>query len=512
MVAMALESVRGLGGMRSLLRREMLAFLPALAFAGYWYGLAGLGLVSATAAAVAWLSRTAKPIVADVPKIQDAPKRLSPRIAAEVALDAALEDAAATNRGTAAFVLGFDDVAALHERHGAAGYEQLVRRTTERMQGALRENDLVAILGGGRFAAVLAPVRRADLESAIQIAVRLQAAVEAPMSLDAGTVHVSAHLGFCLISRTPVRRGAAMLAAAEAAADEALRCGPGAIRAFSVEIQKTREARAELVEDVGAALEGGQILAHFLPQISTDTGVVTGFGLAPCWLHPERGFLPDSELLPVIDACGLRARLSEVLLYHGFSALRSWGKNGLHSVSLSLSLSRDELLDPRLAEKLKWELDRFEVAPERLRLEVSEAVASDAAPEMVGRSLGALSRLGCPIDLAGFGNGPAPILAIRKCAVRRLRIERGLVANVDTDPEQQKMMVAILSLAEHLGIETLADGVASLGEHAMLAQLGCSHVQGPGIARAMAYEDTLDWLERHRAKLRTTPRLYRDKR
>ena len=78
---------------------------------------------------------------------------------------------------------------------------------------------------------------------------------------------------------------------------------------------------------------------------------------------------------------------------------------------------------------------------------------------------------------------------------------------VDEDREQQKMVAAILSLAERLGLETLAEGVETAGEHAMLAQLGCDHVQGFGIARPMAFEQTLDWISQHRARLPNLQRI-----
>ncbi|MBW6506112.1 MAG: GGDEF domain-containing phosphodiesterase [Rhodobacteraceae bacterium] len=509
---MALKQIRGLAWLGEMTRRDMLAFVPAAGLAGYWYGLPGAILVVAAAVAVAWLARTPGAGAAAVAPALDPATRLPLRAAAETMLDAALVDTAATSRGTAAFVIGFDDGAALETSAGEEGFAQIQRRTAERLHGALRENDLVAQLEDGRFAVVLAPVRRADLESVLQIAARLQAAAEVPLSLDASTVYLSVHVGFCLLSRTPARQGTAMLAAAEAAADEARRFGPGAIRAFSTEIAQAARTRSDLAAQVGAALEDGQIVAHFLPQLSSDTGEISGFELVPCWLHPERGFLTAAEFEGAVTACGLHARLGEVLLYQGFAALRAWDRAGLGAATLALPVSLHELRNPKLPERLKWDLDRFETAAARLHLLVPETAALDTAQDMASHTVAMLAQIGCNIDLAGFGNGPAPISAIRKFSVRRLRLEREFVAHVDTDPEQQRVVAAILSLAERMGVETLADGVASVGEHAMLAQLGCGHVQGPAIARPMAYEDTIDWVERHRGKLQATPRLGRTKR
>ena len=89
--------------------------------------------------------------------------------------------------------------------------------------------------------------------------------------------------------------------------------------------------------------------------------------------------------------------------------------------------------------------------------------------------------------------------------MRRIKIDRSFVTKVDCDPEQQRMISAILTMAERLGVETLAEGVETVGEHVLLAQLGCDHVQGFGIARPMPFDQTLEWIATHNAKLKDVP-------
>lgn len=91
--------------------------------------------------------------------------------------------------------------------------------------------------------------------------------------------------------------------------------------------------------------------------------------------------------------------------------------------------------------------------------------------------------------------------------MRRLKIDRSFVTRIDEDREQQKIVIAVLAMAEQLGLATLAEGVETPGEHAMLAQLGCGDVQGFGIARPMPFEETIDWIARHRATQAQTPRI-----
>ena len=162
-----------------------------------------------------------------------------------------------------------------------------------------------------------------------------------------------------------------------------------------------------------------------------------------------------------------------------------------------------------MLDKGKWELGRFDLTPNRLSVEVLETVVASNDDDMITRNINALSALGCQIDLDDFGTGHASISSIRRFSVSRIKIDRSFVAKVDKDRDQQRMVSAILTMAEQLDLDTLAEGVETGGEHAMLAQLGCRHVQGYGLGRPMPFAATLDWLHAHRAKLTRTPQIGR---
>ena len=130
-------------------------------------------------------------------------------------------------------------------------------------------------------------------------------------------------------------------------------------------------------------------------------------------------------------------------------------------------------------------------------------------PISVSQRLRALSELGCKIDLDDFGTGHASITNIRRFAVKRIKIDASFVARLDRDPEQQNMVAAVLTMAERLELDTVAEGVETVGEHAMLAKLGCGHVQGFSIARAMPLDDAKEWIVRYRNKLAETPHVGR---
>jgi predicted signal transduction protein with EAL and GGDEF domain len=487
---------------------ELMIFMPAVTLAAFWLGgeetliVVALGLPMIFVMTGAF-SQNDPP----VPSAVDGLSGLALRPQITGALDAILRDPGDRGLTTACLVVLFDDADRFLDRHGRAVQAEVLARSAERLCSTLRQGDTVARLEGGGFAVALGPVRRLDLETLIQIAGRFQAALSPPLSIDGAQHYVTTSVGFCLVARAPEKSGRALLDAAQIAADEALRHGPGAIRSFATDMARNRADRDAQRAVLETALDEGQILPYFQPQTSTDTGAISGFEALARWHHPERGLVSPAEFLPAIEEAGLSERLGEVILYNALSALVRWDKAGLKVPNVAVNFSAAELRNPKLAEKLKWELDRFDLAPDRLTIEILETVVTQTDNDVIVLNVAALARLGCGIDLDDFGTGHASITNIRRFGVRRIKIDRSFVTRVDEDREQQKIVSAILSMSERLGIETLAEGVETPGEHAMLSQLGCGHVQGFGIGRPMPYEETADWMLRHDTRLAMTPRI-----
>ena len=489
----------------------LLAFVPAITLAAYWLGgesalvLASLGLPLLLAFGGAFSPRTAEPMVP-----RDSVTGLMLRDGFAAVMDQAHKATEGSDLRSACFVLELDDYKELIDRHGQGAADSVVQRCGERIISVLRAKDTVARIGDSRFAICLTPVRQLDLELCIQLSGRMQSAVEEPVSLDGISIYMSCSVGFCLRSRAPGKTGEDWLAAAAAALSDAQQAGPSAIRSYSAEIQKRSKARSDLRDEVSAALESGQIQPWYQPQISTDTGKVTGFEALARWIHPVQGLIAPDVFLPVMEEAGLMERLGQVMLYHALTALKAWDSAGVDVPRVGVNFATDELRNPGLVDKIKWELDRFDLTPDRLSVEILETVVTDCPDDTVARNITGLSKLGCRIDLDDFGTGHASIASIRRFAISRIKIDRSFVMKADRDPEQQRLIGAILTMAERLELETLAEGVETVGEHALLAQLGCDHVQGFGIGRPMPFDQTLDWIAAHRAKLRDPPRIGRD--
>jgi len=494
-----------------LMGPPVLAFLPAVTLGAFWlWGeaalvIASLGLPLLFAFVGAFDDRARAPTVP-----RDGVTGLLLRDGFETALERTWAETRRSGLRSACFVLELDDYRELEERHGQAAADQVALQTGERICGALRGSDTVARIGDSRFAVCLTPVRQLDLELCIQLAGRMQGAVEDPISLDASTVYMTCSVGLCLRNRAPGKDAAAWFGAAAAALSDAQANGPSGIRVYSADTHRRSRARHDLREDAVAALENGQIQPWFQPQISTDTGKITGFEALARWIHPVHGMLPTDTFLPALEEAGLMERLGEVILYHALTALKAWDRAGADVPRVGVNFSTDELRNPALVDRIRWELDRFELTPDRLTIEILESVMGTDPDDTIARNISGLARLGCRIDLDDFGTGHASLASIQRFEVSRIKIDRSFVMKADRDPEQQRLIGAILTMAERLELETLAEGVETVGEHALLVQLGCDLVQGFGIGRPMPFDQTLDWITAHRAKLQDAPRIGRE--
>ena len=355
----------------ALMRRpEAFVFLPALTLAAFWLGGERDLILTALGAPLLFAISGAVRPQAPPPDQLQVLDGLSLRAQIVGNLDTILRESHLSGRTTACLVLQFDLAERIVEQHGRAAQTEVLARSAERICASLRAGDVVARLEGGGFAVALAAVRRLDIETVVQVAARLQSALATPISLNATRIYITCSIGFCLGNRAPDASGAALLNAAQIAADDAMRHGPSAIRSFSEDMAATRADRKALRDELELALDEGQIRPHFQPQISTHTGAISGFEALARWYHPDKGLIPPAEFLPMIEDAGLSERLGEVILYHALSALARWDRAGLSVPTVAVNFSSPELRNPRLAEKLKWELDRFDLEPKRLSIEV----------------------------------------------------------------------------------------------------------------------------------------------
>lgn len=494
----------------ALARIDVLLIFLLVAMVAIWLGLTlVMAAIALTLPAVlllhAWVRRPRAAMTAHLGPLVTLGHHggLSGRAALAAMLDRVGQHA---DHDSACILIQIDDWDRVSDRWGAEMAEHVAERTAERLLGVLRHDDMVVRLGEARFGVALHPVRAARLGTRVAICDRLRTAVAEPIAIGGLALRLSASTGHAGFRHDGCGQPEATLTAAEAALADAVRNGPNAVRGYTPALLLHRSQRSDLASEVAAALSGDEIQPWFQPQISTDSGVITGFEALARWHHPHHGLLTPAEFLPAIEDAGHMAALGQHILQHALTALGSWDRGGLRVPSVSVNFSAAELRNPNLADHVKWELDRFELRPGRLSVEILETVAARSGDDTITANIAALRAHGIHIDLDDFGVGQASLGAIRRFGVTRIKIDQSFIRDLDRDPEQQTMVAAILSMAHHLGVETLAEGVETLDARAMLARMGCDHLQGFHVAKPMPFDQTVAWATQHNDGLtRLTP-------
>lgn len=486
------------GTLNTLLRGPgSFAFLPAVVLAGYWLGgemaLLVLAMVVPT---IYWITLRNGPSLADT-KIE-----FTSQDTAAQHLDQVLTSIDGSGRKTACFVLTIDSPEMLENRHGHRMRDLLLSELGARIATALRSGDYLVRVETATFVAMPAPSASLDLEAAIQMAGRIQAAIAKPVTLKSITAYATASVGFCLSDRGPGTTGSSIMDAAFTAMIDARRQGGGTIRAWTSEMNTKMAADSALMSEIADALESGEIAPWFQPQIHADTGNLAGYEALARWTHPDKGLIPPGEFLPCLENAGLMEHLCDAMVGRSLSILKEWDAKGLPEVPVGVNFSTEELRNPKLVDKIAWHLDQVGLDPSRLCVEILETVVAGSPDDVIARNIAGLAALGCPIDLDDFGTGHASIASVKQFAVSRLKIDRSFVMKCDEDPEQKRLVSAILTMAEQLEIETLAEGVETATEHATLSQLGCGYIQGFGIARPMPPSDIPGWIQDHQSRVR----------
>lgn len=399
---------------------------------------------------------------------------------------------------TAVLRIDLDRQGVLQGALGRRATDEILRVAARRLHHVLRTRDFAARFGQDGFAIVVEELGEGnDVASVIA---RIQSTLGRPYVLSDGAREITCCIGVTLVSddaADPDR----ILANAGIALGEAQATGSGCVRYFREKLRREVEARATLHGEITAGLERGEFRAVFQPQLSLATDTFCGFEALVRWNHPERGLLTPAEFLDFAEETELTGRIGSAILTQSLQALKAWDAAGLAVPRVGVNFAMCQLRDPRLIEKIKWEVERFDIDPSRLSIEVLETVVIKSDSDLVVRNLRGLASAGVGVDLDDFGTGHASIANLRRFAVDRIKIDRSFIAGIETSDEQQKLTASMIAMAGALGLKTLAEGVETEAAVATLRRLGCDELQGFVFAHPMPLAATFSWLERRRAAM-----------
>ncbi len=381
-----------------------------------------------------------------------------------------LEAGAGAGLKVAIIVVDLDRFKDINDVHGHLAGDTVLQHLTTRLKETILPGEFVARVGGDEFIAVKQGV--ASAEEVLAFAERLVACISVPVAQKDRTLSVGASLG---ISLYPTDAGNAddLIGVADLAMYRAKKQAGHKICFYDQSMDEGRRARSALSIELNGALERGEFVLHYQPQIDVRTAEVTGFEALLRWNHPRRGLVPPGEFIPIAEETGLILPIGEWVLRTACAEVVGWGKPYKISVNIAAAqLTQSDL--PRIVHETLLETG---LAPSRLELEITEASIIDdlhGTLHVVRR----LKALGVTISMDDYGTGYSSLSTLQTFPFDKIKIDRSFIEGVTTNKASTAIVKATILLASSLDIPVLAEGVESQEHFDFLRIEGCTEAQG----------------------------------
>ena len=390
------------------------------------------------------------------------------------------------------FALMFLDLDHFKDVNDSLGHrygDNLLVALTKRFQAMVRPQDTICRLGGDEFVFLLA---EADQAMAKEMVERLLKVVEQPVIIDQYELTITASIGVAIypddgLDMESLQRNA------DVAMYRAKQESRNSFRFFSNHMQLQTARNLQLVNGLRHAIALGQLSVYYQPQIELEGGKLIGVEALLRWQHPQLGFISPAEFIPLAESNGLIIDIGSWVLEQAAQQIQRWHQAGIPHIAVSVNLSSIQFRDPKLPALVKSTLERYDVAPDCLELELTEGVALEN-PMGAVTMMDALNALGVRLSIDDFGTGYSSLSYLKKFKVYKLKVDQTFVRDISTDDEDKAIVIAIIQLARSLGLKTIAEGVETPEQKAFLQSQGCDEMQGYLLSKPMNVEDATVFL------------------
>jgi diguanylate cyclase (GGDEF)-like protein/PAS domain S-box-containing protein len=398
---------------------------------------------------------------------------LANRAALNMKLAETVEQAAAANDEFALLCIDLDRFKEVNDLYGHAAGDKVLLEIVRRMTEAAG-NTFLARLGGDEFMAIC--VDNPTRESATALAERLVDTMNEDIDCDGRKVRLGMSIGVATYPADGTDM-VALLRNADAALYRAKAEGRSAIRFFEAAMDRMLHDRRALQADLALAVTRNELQLYYQPQ-ARITGQIIGFEALLRWDHLRRGFVPPDTFIPLAEESGMIDAIGEWVLREACREAATWRK----PLQVAINLSPVQLRQPEFVALVHSVLLETGLPPERLLLEITEGALMDDYSRAVS-ILRRLKALGIRIAMDDFGTGYSSLSYLQSFPFDKIKIDQTFIANLERSAQSAAIVRAVLSLGRSLDLTTVAEGVETQAQLAILRSEGCDEMQGYLIGR-----------------------------
>jgi diguanylate cyclase (GGDEF)-like protein/PAS domain S-box-containing protein len=405
----------------------------------------------------------------------------------------------------AVLFLDLDGFKMINDSLGHGIGDQLLVGVANRLEKCLRGSDTVtrvettlftiARLGGDEFTILLDQIK--DPSDATLVAERIMKALAAPFNLDGKKIFTSVSIGIAL-SSIGYDKPEDLLRDADTAMYRAKSLGKSRYEVFDLEMRASVIARLQLETDLRGALEREEFRNFYQPIVSLDSGRITGFEALLRWQHPTRGLLEPIDFIPVAEETGMIRELGWWNLQKACRQISAWNicSSASPPLNISVNLSVKQFLQPNLVGEIGQLLREIGLAPDTLKLEITESTVM-ADPTAAVEMLLQIKALGVQLSIDDFGTGYSSLSYLHRFPLDTLKIDRSFTKTIGQEGDSMEIVRTILPMASSLRLNVIAEGVETAEQLAILRELRCEYGQGYFFSKPVSAEEAAALLAKH---------------
>ena len=385
----------------------------------------------------------------------------------------AIVRAAKAGRTLAVVTLNLDRFKNINDSLGHGSGDVVLRAAAERLTARLADVDTVARGDGDEFVVIA----EAGGDKVAEIIARpMLAAIAPPLVVSGRELHLTASVGIALFPKDG-QSADELLKSADSAMVKAKAAGGNTFHFYAAEMNRRSLERLETESELRRAIEAGQLVLHYQPQVNLHTGEVVGAEALVRWQHPQRGLIMPGSFIPLAEDSGLINPLGEWVMTEACRQNKAWQRAGLRAISVSVNLSARQFLAQDVVALAGSILAETGLDPGYLELELTESAVMSDAPAFIAATR-SLKNLAVTLSIDDFGTGYSSLSYLRRFAIDCLKIDQSFVRDVTHDPNSAAIALAIITLGHSLKLSVIAEGVETEGQLNFLRSRGCDEMQG----------------------------------
>ncbi|MBW4576677.1 MAG: EAL domain-containing protein [Aphanothece sp. CMT-3BRIN-NPC111] len=415
-------------------------------------------------------------------------------------LKVSLAHAAKNGTLLAVMFLDLDRFKTINDTLGHPIGDRLLQSFVERLTGCLRPGDTVARWGGDEFTVLLPYISSA--EEAAKIAQRILDNLIPAFNLETNgtaggivSLHISSSIGIALYPHDG-EDGETLLRNADVALYRAKEHGRNNYQFYIPAMNSQASTLLKLENRLYQALEHGEFILHYQPQVNINTLEIVGMEALLRWQHPELGLVPPGQFIPLAEETGLIVPIGEWVLRAACAQNKAWQDAGFSPVRMAINLSPRQFQQANLIALVAQVLSETGLAPEYLELEITETTVMQNV-EFVSAMLYDFQKMGVHISMDDFGTGYSSLSYLKKFPFHTLKIDQSFVRELMDNPQDTAIISAVITLGRGLNLRVVAEGVETKEQLELLRSLQCEQMQGYLFSPPLRVEDATQFLQKY---------------